>query len=56
MTLKHYTWLVDFSNTIGQKDSYIPLMVFKARNQAREYNKSRFPQGIIRKVEIKVKE
>jgi hypothetical protein len=54
-TLKDWTWCIDYTISIGQKDSDIAPLFFKSRDTARTHNKKHFPKGVVRNVVIKEK-
>ena len=45
-----YTWMIDFSNSIGQKEAKIAPLLFTSRSAARKHNSSSFPKGKVVKI------
>lgn len=53
--LSDWKWCIDYSKTVGQKDTKIAPFIFSSRDNAQKANKKMFPKGRIVKVEIKIK-
>lgn len=53
-TLKQYQWAIDYTESIGQKDAYIKPVLFTSKSAARKHNLQHMPQGVVRKIIIKV--